>query len=218
MLKTAIFDMDGLLVDSEPLWREAEKAAFLKVDMELTDADCKLTMGNRTSEVVDYWWHRSPWQRLSPKEVEDDITENVRQLIIEKAEPLPGVDYIINFFKEMDFKIALASSSCMVLIDTVVDKLNLRKKLDIICSAENEEYGKPHPAVFLNTAKKLNVLPVECLVFEDSVLGLIAAKAAQMKCVVVPAIEDQSDQRFVLADFMLDSLEQFEEEELQNLN
>jgi sugar-phosphatase len=122
---------------------------------------------------------------------------------------LPGVIQTLELCKNNGYKIALASSSAMSLINVVVDKLNIRHYFDLLVSAEFEPYGKPHPSVFLTTAKKLNVLPTECLVFEDSVNGMIAAKAARMKCIVVPELEKQEELYWQLANFKLVSLEEF---------
>jgi len=118
--------------------------------------------------------------------VEADVLETVKQLIADNANALPGVVDTLKLCKANGYKIALASSSAMSLINVVVDKLNIRQYFDLLVSAENEPYGKPHPSVFLTTANQLNVLPTECLVFEDSVNGMVAAKAARMKCIVVP--------------------------------
>ena len=104
---------------------------------------------------------------------------------------------------------ALASSSPMQLIHAVVEKLNIVSQLSIIQSAENEALGKPHPSVFLSTAHALGVPPVNCLVFEDSVNGVIAALAARMKVVAIPDTEQSNDPRFVVAHLRLPSLEAF---------
>ena len=88
----------------------------------------------------------------------------------------------------------------------VVEKLGLGGAFDFIHSAEEEEYGKPHPAVYLTTARMLGVAPTECLAIEDSLNGVIAAKSARMKCVAIPSPESRVDSRFTIADATLDSL------------
>jgi sugar-phosphatase len=122
---------------------------------------------------------------------------------------LPGVIQTLELCKSNGYKIALASSSAMSLINVVVDKLNIRHYFDLLVSAEFEPYGKPHPSVFITTANQLNVLPTECLVFEDSVNGMIAAKAARMKCIVVPEAEKQQEPYWQLANQKLKTLEDF---------
>jgi len=201
--------MDGLLVDSEPYWKIAEKICFGKLGLTLTDELLRQVMGFRLSEVVEHWYNYQPWGEKNFEAVEGDVLETVKQLIIENANALPGVIQTLEFCKNNGYKIALASSSAMSLINVVVDKLNIRHYFDLLVSAEFEPYGKPHPSVFLTTAKKLNVLPTECLVFEDSVNGMIAAKAARMKCIVVPELEKQEELYWQLANFKLVSLEEF---------
>ena len=88
----------------------------------------------------------------------------------------------------------------------MVDKFNLREKFDVIYSAEEEEFGKPHPGVYITTARKLQLLPEECLAIEDSVNGVLSAKAAKMKCIAVPEDAARNDRRFAIADIVLDSL------------
>lgn len=201
--------MDGLLVDSEPYWKIAEKICFGKLGLTLTDELLRQVMGFRLTEVVEHWYNYQPWGEKNFEAVEADVLETVKQLIIENANALPGVIQTLELCKNNGYKIALASSSAMSLINVVVDKLNIRHYFDLLVSAEFEPYGKPHPSVFLTTAKKLNVLPTECLVFEDSVNGMIAAKAARMKCIVVPELEKQEEPYWQLANFKLVSLEEF---------
>jgi len=201
--------MDGLLVDSEPYWKIAEKICFGKLGLTLTDELLRQVMGFRLTEVVEHWYNYQPWGEKNFEAVEGDVLETVKQLIIENADALPGVMQTLELCKKNGYKIALASSSAMSLINVVVDKLNIRHYFDLLVSAEFEPYGKPHPSVFLTTAKKLNVLPTECLVFEDSVNGMIAAKAARMKCIVVPEAEKQHERFWQLANFKLVSLEEF---------
>jgi sugar-phosphatase len=103
------------------------------------------------------------------------------------------------------------------LIDAVVDKFGIRNYFEILQSAESERYGKPHPGVFLTAAERLGVEPTACLVFEDSLAGLIAGKAARMKVVAVPAPHDVGQPGFAIADLKLRSLRQFGAEELARL-
>ena len=84
------------------------------------------------------------------------------------------------------------------------------KEFEKIYSAQEEEYGKPHPAVYISAAKRLNVAPVECLAIEDSFNGVLAAKAAKMKCIAIPYEGVRHDRRFAIADVSLDSLMQID--------
>ncbi|MES2655753.1 MAG: hexitol phosphatase HxpB [Bacteroidota bacterium] len=209
MVKAIIFDMDGLLVDSEPYWKIAEKICFGKLGLQLDDELLRQVMGFRLSEVVAHWYNYQPWGEKNFDAVEADVLATVKQLISEHANALPGVGQTLQLCKANGYKIALASSSAMSLINVVVDKLNIRHYFDLLVSAEFEPYGKPHPSVFLTTAAKLQVEPTECLVFEDSVNGMVAAKAARMQCIVVPEAEKQNESYWSLANHQLQSLAAF---------
>ncbi len=208
MIMAVIFDMDGLLIDSEPLWQEAEIAAFQKVDTHLTIENCKETTGMRTDEVVEYWYQHRPWRGMSRSEMVEEITDNVIRLILERGKFKTGAEKAITLVKKQDARTALASSSNYRIIRAVLQKFNLSKEFEVIHSAQEEDYGKPHPAVYLTTSRKLNLPPESCLAIEDSLVGVIAAKAAKMTCLAVPEI---ADDRFVLADMQLRSLEELNE-------
>jgi len=205
--KAIIFDMDGLLINSEPYWKIAEKKVFRKLGLTLTDTLLQQVMGFRLSEVVTHWYQYQPWQNPNFEQTENEILECVEILIQEHAEAMPGVYELLAFLAAQNIPMALASSSAMSLINMVIDKLAINRYFDVVCSAEIEPYGKPHPGIFLTAAKKLNAIPSNCLVIEDSINGVIAAKAARMKCVAVPELASASDKRFAIADLQLASLE-----------
>ncbi len=212
MIKAVIYDMDGVLIDSEPLWRKAEIESFSRVNVHLTDEMCRQTMGLRVDEVVEYWFHRFPWENTPHKEIEESIWDNVIKLVREEGTAMSGVKESLEFLKGKGMKLALASTSAMVLINTVIDKLQIRDYFEAIHSAEFEDYGKPHPGVYITTAKKLNLQPQECMAIEDSINGMIAAKAAKMKCIGIPEKDLLTDKRIGIADVVLSSLNEINEE------
>lgn len=217
-LNAVIFDLDGLLIDSEPFWYEGEKIYFAKVGLQLSDADCLLTTGMRIDKVAQFWYERQPWPMPpTPEEVAMQINDYVIQSIRERAELLPGAGEAVKLAYEMGLKVGLASSSHLNLIEAALETFGLRRYFGAVSSSEQSGYSKPHPGVYLNAAAMLGEPPAACLAIEDSVNGLIAAKAAQMKCLVVPGHGLQNDPRFALADFRLDSLEQFTAEFLHSL-
>lgn len=203
--------MDGLLIDSEPLWNEAADEVFSLYGKKLTPADHAATMGLRTSEFVTWWLRDYNFEKPELDKAANNIIDVVNEKIKRKARVLPGVHYIINFFKERQFKIGLATSSPMLIVDTVANMLDIDRYLDMKVSAEHLAYGKPHPQVYLDCAAQLQSSPLECMCFEDSVNGMIAVKAARMKCVVVPEHSVQKSEKWSIADLKLSSLQNFSE-------
>ncbi len=210
MIKAVIFDMDGLLIDSEPIWEEAEVEVLNKVGVPLTREKTKETMGLRVDEVVSHWHSKYPWVEPSQKEIEKRIVKRVIELILEKGKSQPGVLEIVNLLKNCNIPMAIASSSPTRIIEAALDRIGIKEDIQAVCSAEHESFGKPHPAVYLTTAKKLNLDPKECLVFEDSPNGVLSAKAANMKCIAVPSKKVKGDPRFNLADEIIESLKDFQ--------
>lgn len=213
----AIFDMDGLLIDSEPLWQQAGSTMLQQYGITLTEEEYNRTTGLRTPEWVDYWFTHFSIDKQGAKDAAKLVEQTALDLISEHGVGMAGVEYILDFFKANKFQIGLASSSPMRLIDAVVDKLNIRSYLSAITSAEHLPYGKPHPQVFLNCAELLNVPPTICICFEDSFNGMVAAKAARMQCVVVPAPHVHHQGRWDAADCKLTSLLNFNQQLLEAL-
>ena len=209
--------MDGLLIDSEPLWQQAGAETLQEYGVTLTDEQYILTTGLRTPEWVDYWFTHFAISKERAKEAARQIEQAALTKIKEHGEAMEGVQYIMEFFKANNFHIGLASSSPMRLIEAVVEKLNIQQYLNAITSAEHLPYGKPHPQVFLNCAELLQVAPTTCICFEDSFNGMIAAKAARMKCVVIPAPHVHHEGRWDAADRKLTSLLGFNKTVLETL-
>src|ERR1051325_10664951 len=168
MIEAVIFDMDGVLIDSEPFWQESEIDAFARVRLKLTREMCTQTMGLRVDEVVEYWRRRHAWEGVTSAELEEAIVGGVAERIMTKGEAKEGVAHALSFFRGRGLKVALASSSAYRLIRAVTEAFGLGGEFDCVYSAEEEEYGKPHPAVYLTTARKLGVSPAACVAVEDS--------------------------------------------------
>ena len=214
MIKAVIFDMDGLLIDSEPFWRLSQKNLFSKRGINLEKPDFESFMGKRVDEVVATIFSRFPNQDETQAETAEGIVDGVIELVMEKGLALPGVRATLTELQKQNYKIALASSSNLKIIKAVLKKLELESYFEVVHSAQFEEYGKPHPQTFISTAKLLGVTPSECLVLEDSFHGVIAALAANMKCVAIPDLNTSHLERFVIADQVLESMEDFSIENL----
>ncbi len=204
--RAAIFDLDGLLVDSEPLWRQAEREVFAEVGLELTDDDCRSTMGMRCDAVVALWYQTSPWPNASPAEVQNRIEARVLALMRAQGEAMPGVEHALDLVESAGCLLAVASSSSPMLIDGALERLGILGRFAARCSAFDEQRGKPDPAVYLSAARKLGVDPRTCLAFEDSPPGVESARGAGMRVVAVPDAEHRDHPGFDDADVVLDSL------------
>lgn len=205
----AIFDMDGLLIDSEPLWDRAELEiiASLGVDIsrrnELPD-----TLGLRIDMVVELWFAQQPWTGPTRQEVTDRIIHRALTLVKEERPLLPGVREAVALCKAQGLKIGLASASPLHMLESVLEMFDLRDSFDALVSAQTLPFSKPHPQVYIDCAARLGIDPLCCVALEDSVNGMVASKAARMRSIVIPAEEGQHDPRFALADVKLHSLEQ----------
>jgi len=206
-----IFDMDGVLIDSEPLWRRAEIELFAEVGVTLSEEDCRRTQGLRIDEVVDWWAERRPWSGRSRQSMARSVVERVAELIREEAHPLPGASRALDVARRRGWRIALASSSPGHLIRAVLERFGWEGAFECTRSAENESHGKPHPAVYLSTAAALGLAPNVCVAIEDSGNGVLSASSAGMRCLAIPDPEAAGDPRFAIATARLDSLERLEE-------
>jgi HAD superfamily hydrolase (TIGR01509 family) len=211
MIQAVIFDMDGLLIDSEPLWTRAEIAVMAKAGVKLTPKQVVASRGLRTDEKVRFWYQQFPWdEKMHPqKAIADDLIDTMVDLLSEGDLALPGVYETVAQLEEHGLPMAIASSSPQRIIDAVMHNLDIHHKMRVIYSAQYEEYGKPHPGVYITAAKKLGIAPEACLAFEDSINGVLSAKAAKMKCIAIPEAGRETDNRFNIADITLHSLLDF---------
>ncbi|EMG3682896.1 MULTISPECIES: hexitol phosphatase HxpB [Serratia] len=208
-IETAIFDMDGLLIDSEPLWLQAELDIFGALGLDLSDRH-KLpdTLGLRIDLVVKMWYQAMPWQGVSLDEVSAQIIERAIELVHETRPLLPGVRQALELCREQGLNIGLASASPLHMQRQVLKMFDLEGYFDQLVSAEYLPYSKPHPEVYLIAAERLGSDPLRCITLEDSFNGMIATKAARMRSIVIPAAEYRHDPRWALADHQLETLEQ----------
>jgi HAD superfamily hydrolase (TIGR01509 family) len=216
-IRAVIFDMDGLLIDTEPIWRRTEIEIFGRLGLHLTEEQCLETMGVRIGEVVQLWYSRHAWTGPSIPEVTREIVDAVTEHVRSEGEPKPGVLEAFETVHAAGLPIAIASSSSRDLIQAVIDRLGLAHYIAAICSADEEEEGKPSPAVYLTAARRLGVRPSNCLALEDSPNGVLSAKRAGMFCIAVPDPYLADDPRMKEADICLDSLLEFTPDLLDEL-
>ncbi|MBT5933014.1 MAG: hexitol phosphatase HxpB [Flavobacteriales bacterium] len=204
--EAVIFDMDGVLIDSEPLWKIAMEKVFSDLGCKLSKNDFQRTVGLRIDEVINYWNKDQNLGVADEKSVEDDIINRMIELVRENPIPLTGVMETLEYLSKNKLKIGLATSSPNHLLQAVLDGLKIDHFFDVAHSAEFEEFGKPHPAVYLETAKKLNVDSNKCLVIEDSLNGIISGMSAKMKVICIPEKTHLKEPRLKVADFMFEDM------------
>jgi len=187
MIKAVIFDMDGLMIDSEKIQSKAFETliSIYKKKPILNTLGIIQTIGMTSKEN---------WKRLKIKHNIDENLEkliNERRIIYEKLlssniKPMPGLIKLLKLLQNHNLKMAIASSSNLNIINLVLSNLQIKKYFQVITSGDEVKRSKPHPEIFLKTAKKINIDPKDCLVLEDSQLGVEAAIKAGMKVIAVP--------------------------------
>lgn len=206
--KAVIFDMDGVIVDSESLWKKAEKEVFSSLGVDVTDEHSELTKSMTTFEVAKFWYAKSPWQDKSLAFVEQMVISRVIELIDTEDCKISGVKAFIERLKAKNYKIGLATNSPDKIIPAVLQKLDIQHLFDTVSSAEFEENGKPAPAIYLTTAAKLKVTTNNCIAIEDSYSGMLAAKNAGMTVIAFTNGNKYID--FGIADYKIDNFEHFD--------
>lgn len=211
----AIFDMDGLLIDSEPLWDQAELDIFASLGVDITRRhELPDTLGLRIDQTVRMWFEALPWNGPDQQEVTQRIIARALALVEETRPMLPGVEQALQLCQQQGLKIGLASASPLHMLERVLEMFDLRKYFDVLASAEALPYSKPHPQVYLDAAAKLGIDPLNCVTLEDSFNGMIATKAARMRSIVVPAANHRDDARWALANVIINDLTQLKSEHL----
>ncbi len=206
MIEAVIFDMDGVIIDSEPLHREAfyHMAARLGFDMSREEYDQFIGRSaiSQWQYAVDTYGVSYPAHSLAMEQV----AMFMDQLDVPgKAKPSPGLDCILNFIGSRKMLSGLASSNDRPVVEKVVRLFGLDRYLKAIVSADDAANAKPAPDVFLLAAQKLGVMPANCLVIEDASNGVAAAKAAGMVCVGYKN-QNSGEQDLRAADYLVHGL------------
>ncbi|WP_372932294.1 HAD family hydrolase [Mariniphaga sediminis] len=201
-----IFDMDGVLVNSEPFYVEVEQTNFRHLGLDISEEEHQTYQGTAT----DRMWKLIK-ERHGIEQPVEELVEMTNSLVtpyfnsLEKIEPMAGVVQLIERLKDSGIPIALASSSYSDVIEIILQKTGLKEHFDVVVSSQMAGSSKPEPDIFLLTAKKLNVLPEKCVIIEDSTNGIEAAKRAGMYCVAFAGpgseLQDQSQADWVVSDF-----------------
>ena len=213
MIRAAIFDMDGTLVNSEGCWRIAEREVFGGVGIRITDEMSSITAPLSPRQVTEYWYRHQPWPNPCFESIESAVIQRVAEQLRSECPALPGAREALEYCAARGWRIALASNSPAELCHLVIERLGVARFFDTVVSVDDVECGKPDPAIYLLAARRVGVAPAECLAFEDSPTGARAALAAGMRVVAIPS----AGQRFVEDEphLMLSSLVEFSDHHLE---
>ena len=201
---TFIFDMDGVMIDSEPFWQMAQINTLHKEGVSVNCKDCeKHTKGRRIDDIAKIWCNLYNLDVL-PIDLANKIINQVAVNITQNGQEIEGLTELLEYLKKQNYKIGLATSSSWKIINAVLNKLKIKDFFDEICSADDELYGKPNPAVYIKVLQKLKSTSEESIVLEDSVTGMIAAKSAMVFTMVLT--KDVSNPKFSIANAKCNSL------------
>ncbi|WP_373778572.1 hexitol phosphatase HxpB [Glaesserella sp.] len=206
MKKAFIFDMDGLLINSEPYWRQAGVEVLNRHGVPVTLADMFRLTGMPSSAVVASACEYYQCNHINQTQVVGELLERAIGLILEQKPLMTGVKETLELLSTNQIKMAIASASPRKMLEDIVESCNIAHYFSYISSAAELEYNKPHPQVYLHAMQKLGLSPNECVGLEDSKVGMVAVKAASMACIVVPSREQWREPCWDLADAKLNSL------------
>lgn len=184
MIKAIIFDMDGVLVDSEPFHIEIEKQHFLLNKLSVSIEEHSQYMG----VASDVMWREIAEHHSINVSVEDLIEQFKIKSIqyfseLDEIPVMPGLIDLLEKLRDKNFPMAVASSSYPEIIKIILEKTGIQKYFQVVVSSQEAGKSKPEPDVFLLAARKLGIPAKDCLVVEDSANGIKAAQAAGMSCV-----------------------------------
>ncbi len=183
-IKAVIFDVDGTLVDSMWIWRQVDIEFLSRRDIELPDNLQKDIEGVSYTGTAEYFKKRFSLPE-SVEEIKEEWREMADDFYNNKIALKDGVGEVLTFFKDKGMKLGIATSNSREIVNTMITRHKLKLYFDIIRTSCEVPRSKPYPDVYLQAAKDLSVEPEDCLVFEDTVAGVNAAKAAGMKVIAI---------------------------------
>jgi len=206
MIKAVIFDMDGVMIDSEPLWEKTERILLARrgIDYspEYRDEIVGLNQNDSGRLLIDTF--------NLDETVIDIINERVdilTSIYEEELELVPQLLPLLDDLRRENYPLAVASSSPLRVVNFVLEMFSLHEYFLEVVSGDCADNGKPHPDIYLQTAGRLGVKPQECAAIEDSINGVKSAKAAGMFCIAIPD-KRLSPEKFKEADMIMESLDE----------
>jgi beta-phosphoglucomutase family hydrolase len=212
--KGVIWDLDGVIADTAHYHRKAWQETFRKMGREFTEDDFKYSFGLRNYDIIPGILGKE----ISNEEINrisDEKEVVFRRLIAGNIKPLPGVIVLMKSLEDAGFQMGLASSTPRENIHLVLEGLGIRNYLKCVIAAEDVSRGKPDPQVFLLAAVKLGIEPGDCIVIEDAVAGVAAARSAGMRCLAITTTHPRGSLRE--ADLIVDSLVEVSVDDIERL-
>ena len=204
MLKGAIFDMDGLMFDTEQIWQKNWKLIADEMGVTLAE-DFKYnicgTSGALMNSVIEKYYGVEDGSAIAA-----DCKKRVHDDLMEFTPEKPGVHEILEFFRDAGVRIAVASSSSVEQIRRNLQNTNTEEFIEVIVSGSELKRGKPEPDIFLAAAERLGIDPQECYVFEDAFNGVKAGHAAGCCTIMIPDQMQPTEEIRALADAVCGSL------------
>lgn len=213
-MKAVIFDMDGVIIDSEPLHQKVEEELLEDLGGTMTASDKEAFVG-----TTDYHMWSTMKERFNLSQSVEEMIDSKKERFLNQIHTIflvDGFKEVLTQLKEEGYLIALASSNNRRAVDQIVKQFDLAKDFELTMSGEDVTHGKPHPEIFLKTAEAMGVLPVNCLVIEDAKNGVKAAKAAGMKCIGLDN-PNSGPQDLSEADIVLKDYQEFDLEAIKSL-
>jgi len=200
--RAVVFDMDGLLLDSEVAWEEAERELLALHGVELTDEERRASLGRSVDEVIVWYTAKIGWPPGRAPELLAELMRLVRERYAEIA-PMPGARELIERLRGR-VRLGMASNTDRSLVDHALAATGLAEVFDAVVTASDVDRPKPAPDLYLLACERLGVRPDEAVALEDSETGVAAAKAAGLVCIAVPQMDGLD---VSAADRIVDSLE-----------
>ncbi len=185
MITSVIFDLDGLLVDSEPMWTRAISEIVNRCGLDWTHADKLALMGTGTATWADYISKKLDRRMSNEEVIEEVLSRMVRYYHTGEVSLMPGAQEALEHCSE-NFSVGLASGSPKLLINAALSGANWRHFFSETVSSDEVDHGKPAPDVYLEAMKRMSITPQESVIVEDSSGGILAGKAAGAKVIAVP--------------------------------
>jgi len=206
--------MDGTIVNSLPFHKQALQETFAKRGKDFTEADFKWANGRRNEEIIPHFLKRTmPLTEVNV--IADEKEVAFRRLVKDNIKSLPGVIELIKSLAKAKYKLAVVSSTPKENIELITKTLGINKYFSLLINGDDVKEGKPSPQCFLLGAEKLGVEPKNCVVMEDAVVGVRAAKNAGMCCIAVSNTCSRED--IAEADIVVDSMAEINIKTIQEL-